>query len=134
MNQHAMGWLVVCALLGTACEKSASTAESVSGDAGAAGAPDADVAAGAGGEGGTGPGSGPVAPGDGSNGCIISADCPASTHCDLGECVQDCNADSKCGKGLVCSPRGRCIKSQELDADPPPAPEDGPHPQITLRV
>jgi hypothetical protein len=115
-----MGWLVVCALLGTACEKSASTAESVSGDAGAAGAAEADVAAGAGGEGGTGTGSGPVAPGDGSNGCIISADCPASTHCDLGECVQDCNADSKCGKGLVCSPRGRCIKSQELDADPPP--------------
>ena len=23
--------------------------------------------------------------------CVISADCPAGAHCDLGECIQDCN-------------------------------------------
>ncbi len=28
--------------------------------------------------------------------CILSADCPAGLHCDLGECIQDCNTASAC--------------------------------------
>ena len=31
--------------------------------------------------------------------CVISADCPAGQHCDLGECVQDCNVESACESG-----------------------------------
>ncbi len=55
--------------------------------------------------------------------CIISADCPEGTHCDLGECIQDCNSKVKCKKGFSCSARARCIKADEPDADPPPVTE-----------
>ncbi|MFZ5896838.1 MAG: hypothetical protein ACOY0T_37625 [Myxococcota bacterium] len=117
-----MSWLIVCALFGAACEKSSQTSASSNGDAGAAGSSNAEAEAGSGGEGGAQSNSGKtLPPGDGSNGCIISADCPANTHCDLGECVQDCRADAECEKGLVCSPRGRCIKSQASDTDPSPS-------------
>jgi hypothetical protein len=53
-------------------------------------------------------------------GCVISADCPAGEHCDLGECVQECNVASPCSAGLVCSPRARCLQSDTLDKDPAP--------------
>jgi hypothetical protein len=55
--------------------------------------------------------------------CIISADCPAGTHCDLGECVQDCSTEKSCSAGLQCSVRARCIKPDSEDSDPAPATE-----------
>lgn len=55
--------------------------------------------------------------------CIISADCPAGTHCDLGECIQDCNAENACSKGLACSIRARCIEPDAQDEDAPPVVE-----------
>lgn len=52
--------------------------------------------------------------------CIISADCPAGGHCQLGECSQDCNTELACERGLACSLRGRCLSPETPDADPPP--------------
>jgi hypothetical protein len=54
--------------------------------------------------------------------CIISADCPNGTHCDLGECVQSCNTELPCGEGS-CSPRARCLTEDVPDADPVPTAE-----------
>src|SRR4051794_10658336 len=45
--------------------------------------------------------------------CIISADCPSGTHCDLGECIQDCNADNACADRKTCSARARCLGDGE---------------------
>src|SRR5882672_8207206 len=53
--------------------------------------------------------------------CVISADCPAGEHCDLGECVQDCSTVDPCTGGLVCTARARCAKPDESDQDPPPS-------------
>jgi len=52
--------------------------------------------------------------------CVISADCPGGSHCDLGQCIQDCNADNACGKGRACSARARCLSEKDEDADPVP--------------
>ncbi len=62
----------------------------------------------------------PPQPAQGGDACIISADCPAGTHCDLGECVQECNSQAACKNGRSCSLRARCIKSDETDVDPGP--------------
>src|SRR5690606_29242146 len=55
--------------------------------------------------------------------CIIGADCPEGTHCDLGVCMQSCSTEAPCAGELVCSPRGRCIEPNAADRDPPPVPE-----------
>src|SRR5262249_55375355 len=47
----------------------------------------------------------PPAPVSDKSPCIISADCPAGTHCDLGECLQDCNTDQPCSGAQSCSAR-----------------------------
>jgi hypothetical protein len=54
--------------------------------------------------------------------CVISADCPASQHCDLDECVQDCNTDALCSDGKTCTPRARCADPGAADSDPTPSP------------
>jgi hypothetical protein len=64
--------------------------------------------------------SGPPDPASGNPACIISADCPAGQHCDLGECVQTCNKVDPCDGSLTCTPRGRCIEEGAKDEDPPP--------------
>jgi hypothetical protein len=51
--------------------------------------------------------------------CVLSADCSAGTHCDLGECVQRCSRHNACATGLTCSDRGRCLEPGALDSDPP---------------
>ena len=55
--------------------------------------------------------------------CVISADCPAGTHCDLGECLQRCSRQNACKSGRTCSPRGRCQGPGSGDVDPPVATE-----------
>lgn len=55
--------------------------------------------------------------------CIVSADCPAGSHCDLGECVQECNTVTPCTQALACSQRARCVTEQAEDIDPVPATE-----------
>jgi len=62
----------------------------------------------------------PPAPIDTHPACVISADCPAGQHCDLGECVQDCNVVDPCTGELTCSPRARCIPPGTVDSDPAP--------------
>ena len=53
--------------------------------------------------------------------CVISADCPSGSHCDLGQCIQDCNDENACGKGKTCSARARCLSEKDEDADPAPS-------------
>lgn len=62
-------------------------------------------------------------PSSGAPPCVISADCPAGQFCDLGECIQECNTQQVCGDGFLCSPRGRCLKSQSEPTDPVPVPQ-----------
>ncbi|MFZ5895578.1 MAG: hypothetical protein ACOY0T_31260 [Myxococcota bacterium] len=122
MKKHLSYWL--CCVLGlVACEHREHAAASAGADAGAAGESSTGAQAGAGGDGGASGADalGSTAPRSNDAGCIISADCVQGTHCDLGECVQDCNEQIPCAKGLVCSPRGRCLPSATADADPPPA-------------
>jgi hypothetical protein len=57
---------------------------------------------------------------DSAVGCVISADCPAGAHCDLGECIQECNDMNPCADGLTCSARARCLPTSTPDADPAP--------------
>ena len=52
--------------------------------------------------------------------CILSADCPAGLHCDLGECIQDCNTQNACSGDKTCSTRARCLTPTQPDEDPPP--------------
>ncbi len=52
--------------------------------------------------------------------CILSADCSAGLHCDLGECIQDCNSASACSGDKTCSSRARCLTENQPDEDPPP--------------
>ena len=52
--------------------------------------------------------------------CILSADCPSGLHCDLGECIQDCNTNSACSGDKTCSARARCLTPKQADEDPPP--------------
>lgn len=52
--------------------------------------------------------------------CVISADCPNGQHCDLGECIQECNTQDPCTGELTCSPRARCLATGAPDVDPPP--------------
>jgi hypothetical protein len=86
-------------------------------DGGAGGAPSDDT--GVAGEAGS--DSTPVA--DTSPLCVISADCPSGLHCDLGECVQECNDEHACAKGKSCSARARCLTSDGEDRDPDPSTE-----------
>ena len=65
----------------------------------------------------------PPKPTTSQDACIISADCPAGTHCDLGQCLQDCNSKDACSKGLACSVRARCIEPDAQDEDPAPVVE-----------
>ena len=102
-----IGSLAAC--LSTACgdEGSAGGAEDVDGGA-AAGATGVavDTTGGAGGE--------PVAPPPRVSThppCVFSADCPDGQHCDLGECVQDCNEESACETGSTCSARAPLPRS-----------------------
>ncbi|HMR08619.1 MAG TPA: hypothetical protein PKA88_22715, partial [Polyangiaceae bacterium] len=62
--------------------------------------------------------------------CVISADCPAGTHCDLGECVQQCNTEQSCGASTSCSPRARCLGPSQPDQDPEPSTEYGGSVQV----
>jgi hypothetical protein len=55
--------------------------------------------------------------------CIISADCASGSHCDLGECVQNCHRDNPCEEGLICSARARCLDEGAEDIDPAPPTE-----------
>ncbi|HQP33675.1 MAG TPA: hypothetical protein PLI95_00785 [Polyangiaceae bacterium] len=57
--------------------------------------------------------------------CVLSADCPAGQHCDLGECIQDCNTNLPCAEGATCSPRARCLEPSAKDTDPPPVSAKG---------
>ena len=66
------------------------------------------------------PGGGPPPPIETHPPCIISADCPSGQHCDLGECVQDCNTADPCHQGASCSERARCVPPDQKDEDPPP--------------
>ncbi|HEV3194180.1 MAG TPA: hypothetical protein VGY54_26930, partial [Polyangiaceae bacterium] len=50
--------------------------------------------------------------------CVISADCPSGQHCDLQQCVQDCNSMAPCAGNLTCSPRARCVAPGVPDTDP----------------
>jgi len=52
--------------------------------------------------------------------CVISADCPAGQHCDLGECVQSCNQEEPCSAALSCTSRARCVPPDSKDEDPAP--------------
>ena len=65
-------------------------------------------------------------PAGGAPRCELSADCPAGTHCDLGECIQDCSTATACkDDNLACTPRGRCVGSLSLDHDLPPPTRNG---------
>ena len=55
--------------------------------------------------------------------CVVSADCPSGSHCDLGECIQDCNTDVPCSGNLSCSQRARCVTTEAVDVDPKPTTE-----------
>jgi hypothetical protein len=58
--------------------------------------------------------------------CELSADCPAGTHCDLGECIQDCSTANACSNdNAACTPRGRCVTDLKFDHDPPPSATNG---------
>ncbi|HEY3235655.1 MAG TPA: hypothetical protein VGJ84_13140, partial [Polyangiaceae bacterium] len=65
---------------------------------------------------GGGAGSGNIG-GGGSGGqaisCILDTDCPSTAHCSLlGVCSADCvYGDTRCGAGMVCTARGRCVAS-----------------------
>ena len=63
-------------------------------------------------------------PAEGPPACELSADCPAGTHCDLGQCYQSCNTAVACELADVeCSNRGRCQTGDpgDNDVEPPPA-------------
>lgn len=68
-----------------------------------------------------GPAAGPPAKRTDTSACIISADCPAGQHCDLGECIQSCNVEDPCTGELTCSPRARCLPEGTKDEDPAPS-------------
>ena len=53
--------------------------------------------------------------------CAISADCPSSSHCDLGECIQNCDDTHACSRGTACSARARCLPENAADVDPTPS-------------
>ncbi|MEI7837238.1 MAG: hypothetical protein WCK05_12625, partial [Planctomycetota bacterium] len=59
--------------------------------------------------------------------CVISADCPSGTHCDLGECIQACNQIDPCSGQMTCTPRGRCLVADagSREEDPPPVTPSG---------
>ena len=52
--------------------------------------------------------------------CILSADCPTGLHCDLGECIQECNTSVACSGDKTCSTRARCLEQDQPDVDPAP--------------
>ncbi len=61
----------------------------------------------------------PPGPVDGAPACIISADCPSGQHCDLEQCIQDCNTTDPCTGALTCTPRARCVSSDTASDDDP---------------
>ena len=65
-------------------------------------------------------------PAGGAPRCELSADCPAGTHCDLGECIQDCSTANACSHDdQACTSRGRCVGDLKFDHDPPPSTSNG---------
>lgn len=73
-----------------------------------------------------------TAPSAGSQVCELSADCPAGTYCDLGECIQTCNrVIDPCTGEMTCTPRGRC---QEQAHDVEPAPPTTAPPSVSANV
>jgi hypothetical protein len=52
--------------------------------------------------------------------CELSADCPAGTYCDLGQCFQVCNTEESCPPELFCNARGRCVATYDAPTDPAP--------------
>ncbi len=140
MKNHGYSWLALVCLQLVACGASETETSSVHDEGGAAGNAGSDAGeAGSDVGGATGTKSAPSPRSDddeqhhsaGAGGndaptgplggfCIISADCPSASHCDLGECVQDCNNENPCKKGLVCSERARCIEKSGSDTDPAP--------------
>src|SRR5690348_11846909 len=65
-------------------------------------------------------------PAGGAPRCELSADCPAGTHCDLGECIQDCSTANACSHDdQACTARGRCVTNLKFDHDLPPATSNG---------
>lgn len=92
-------WLTTLALL-AACNPTLSLTDGAGADARDAQPPPATDAAGA--------------------RCVISADCPSGTHCDLGECIQDCNLVDPCTGQRTCTPRGRCVAQGQPEQDPAP--------------
>lgn len=69
------------------------------------------------------PDAGPPEPVAGSPLCVLSVDCPSGQHCDLGECVQSCSTKDPCTGKLSCSPRARCLPTDQADTDPAPPQE-----------
>lgn len=65
----------------------------------------------------------PPPPRSSTDECVISADCPDGLHCDLGECIQECNTEKVCQNGESCSARARCLSEGTPDEDPPPVTE-----------
>lgn len=51
--------------------------------------------------------------------CELSADCPAGTYCDLGQCFQQCNTIDPCAAGSTCLNRGRCAANSHESQDAP---------------
>jgi hypothetical protein len=118
MKNYLSCWLC-CALWLAGCGNGEHASTPNSPDAGAGGDAGAVSESGAGPDAGA-AGFATTSPRSDDAGCIISADCAEGAHCDLGECVQDCNELVPCAKGLVCSARGRCLSSTGVDADPLP--------------
>jgi hypothetical protein len=73
----------------------------------------------------------PPEPASGGDVCIISADCPKGTHCDLGECVQACSSAHACDGRRVCSARGRCLEPGEIEGERAPVLEKSGEVQVT---
>lgn len=113
-------WLCLwCVLVAVACSDREQSSRIRGAEAGAGGE-SGEAAGGDGADAGSGGANAAETNPSGSGACIISADCGQGAHCDLGECVQDCNELVPCAKGLVCSARGRCLPPSGGDADPAP--------------
>src|SRR6188768_3262941 len=121
MNSHQWLLLVCLAAVSSACGSGthADPAAASDSSAGSAGASDTDGAS----AGAAGDGASSETPRARTSGtlCVLSADCPAGTHCDLGECVQECNQQHPCAEGKTCSARARCLSNGEPDKDPLPS-------------
>jgi len=73
----------------------------------------------------------PPDPASGGDACLISADCPRGTHCDLGECVQACSSADACDGKRVCSARGRCLQPGDTERELAPVLEKSGQLEVT---